>query len=60
MVLSPEAIEGLCRRFPGLEAWILLEPAGDTRGEPRLVHFGGPADAPEAVRAARKKAEGDE
>jgi len=60
MVLSPEAIEGLCRRFPGLEAWILPEPSGDTRGEPRLVHFGGPADAPEAVRAARKKAEGDE
>jgi len=41
MVMSAEAIEGLCGRFPGLEAWILPEPGGDPRGEHRLVHFGG-------------------
>ena len=44
MVLSPDAIAGLCERFPGLEAWILPEPAGGPRGETHLLHFGGPAD----------------
>ncbi len=44
MVLSPEAIEGLCERFPGLAAWILPEPAGGSHGEVNLLHFGGPAD----------------
>lgn len=44
MLLSPEEIEGLCERSPGLEAWILPRPAGGARGETDLVHFGGPAD----------------
>jgi thiamine biosynthesis lipoprotein len=44
MLLSPDAIEGLCERYPGLEAWILPGPESDPRGEARLLHFGGPAD----------------
>jgi thiamine biosynthesis lipoprotein len=44
MLLSPEEIEGLCERSPGLEAWILPEPAGGPHGETHLLHFGGPAD----------------
>jgi FAD:protein FMN transferase len=43
MMLSPEEIEALCERSPGLEAWIILEPAGAPPGEPPLVHFGSPA-----------------
>jgi len=43
MLLSPEEIEGLCERSPGLEAWILPEPAGGPHGETHLLHFGGPA-----------------
>jgi thiamine biosynthesis lipoprotein len=41
MLMSPDSIEGLCERYPGLEAWILPEPAGDSREETRLLHFGG-------------------
>lgn len=41
MLLSPEEIEGLCERSPGLEAWILPEPAGGPHGENPLLHFGG-------------------
>lgn len=44
MLLSPEEIEGLCERSPGLEAWILPEPVGGPHGEHPLLHFGGPAD----------------
>jgi len=44
MLLSREEVEGLCDRSPGLEAWILPEPAGDPHGETRLLHFGGSAD----------------
>lgn len=40
MLLSPEEIEGLCERTPGLEAWILLEPASGPHGEAQLLHFG--------------------
>jgi thiamine biosynthesis lipoprotein len=43
MLLSPSEIEGLCERSPGLEAWILPEPADDPRGETHLLHFGGAA-----------------
>jgi hypothetical protein len=43
MMLSSEEIEALCERSPGLEAWILPEPASDDRGDPALVHFGSPA-----------------
>ncbi len=44
MLLSLEEIEGLCQRSPGLEAWILPEPAGGPPGEASLVHFGGSAE----------------
>jgi len=44
MVLPLDAIEGLCAQFPGLEAWILAEPAVAAREGADLLHFGGPAD----------------
>ena len=44
MLLTPEEIEGLCERSPGLEAWILPKPAGGPHGETLLLHFGGPGD----------------
>lgn len=43
MLLSPEEIEGLCARNPGLEAWILPEDAGRPSGEVPLWHFTAPA-----------------
>ncbi|RPJ77899.1 MAG: hypothetical protein EHM13_15355, partial [Acidobacteria bacterium] len=42
MLLSPDEIEELCQRSPGLEAWILPEPAGNPQGGNPLLHFGGP------------------
>jgi thiamine biosynthesis lipoprotein len=44
MLLTPEEIEGLCERSPGLEAWILPKPAGGPQGEIPLLHFGGHGD----------------
>ena len=44
MLLTPEEIEGLCERSPGLEAWILPDPPGDPHTETPLLHFGGPAE----------------
>ena len=44
MLLRTEEIEGLCERTPGLEAWVLPEPAGGPNEESHLLHFGGPAD----------------
>jgi len=41
MLLAPEEIDGLCERSPGLEAWILPEPASGSGVAP-LLHFGGP------------------
>jgi FAD:protein FMN transferase len=43
MLLTPDEIQAICDQSPGLEAWILPEPADDTP-EPSLLHFGGPAD----------------
>jgi thiamine biosynthesis lipoprotein len=43
MLLSPEEIETLCESSPGLEAWILPEPAGDQE-DPQLLHYGGSSD----------------
>ena len=41
MLLDPGEIEALCDRNPGLEAWILLDPADGRHGEARLLHFSG-------------------
>jgi thiamine biosynthesis lipoprotein len=41
LLSSPGEIETLCARSPGVEAWILPEPAEGQPGEPRLLHFGG-------------------
>jgi thiamine biosynthesis lipoprotein len=43
MMLAPETIATLCAQTPGLEAWVLLEPADRAGGEPDLLHFGPPA-----------------
>lgn len=39
MILPAQEIEGLCRRCPGLEAWLLLQPAEEGRTEPALLHL---------------------
>jgi thiamine biosynthesis lipoprotein len=44
MLISTEEIEALCARTPGLEAWLLPEPVGDSRAAPQMLHFGGPAE----------------
>jgi thiamine biosynthesis lipoprotein len=41
MLLGVGEIEGLCQRSPGLEAWILPEPARGQQGEANVLHFGG-------------------
>jgi thiamine biosynthesis lipoprotein len=41
MLMSIEAIESLCERTPGLEAWLLMEPAAGPDGDAELLHFGG-------------------
>ncbi|HSK10523.1 MAG TPA: FAD:protein FMN transferase [Vicinamibacterales bacterium] len=40
MLLDADEIEALCERSPGLEAWVLPEPAGESHGETPLLHFG--------------------
>lgn len=40
MLMSIEAIEQLCESSPGLEAWILQEPAAGQQEPVRLLHFG--------------------
>ncbi len=35
MLLSPEEIEGLCERSPGLEAWILPDGGADAHSDRR-------------------------
>jgi thiamine biosynthesis lipoprotein len=42
MILSAQEIEDLCRRSPGLEAWLILEPTEAGQAVPRLVHVAGP------------------
>ena len=43
LLSSPGEIETLCARSPGVEAWVLPEPAEGQQGEPSLLHFGGPS-----------------
>jgi thiamine biosynthesis lipoprotein len=43
MLLSLEEIEDLCRRCPGLLAWLVLLPTEEGRAEASLVHLAGPA-----------------
>lgn len=43
MMLEPAAIEALCAGSPGLQAWVLLEPAADAGDDPRLLRFGAPS-----------------
>jgi FAD:protein FMN transferase len=47
MLLSPEEIEGLCARSPGLEAWILPDGESLESGEAELRHFGSSVRGPE-------------
>lgn len=39
MLLSPAEIDALCARSPGLEAWVLDEPADGPPAEASLLHF---------------------
>ena len=39
MVLSEEEVGDLCRRWPGLEAWLLPEPAEEGTATPSLIHL---------------------
>jgi FAD:protein FMN transferase len=41
MLMRLEAIEALCNRTPGLEAWLLPEPDEEQPGSVSLLHFGG-------------------
>jgi len=42
MLLTTGKIEALCESSPGLEAWILPEPAAGSLVDSELLHFGGP------------------
>jgi FAD:protein FMN transferase len=44
MLLSGERIEELCEGSPGLEVWILQEPAAPPDIDTQLLHFGGGGD----------------
>jgi len=46
MLLGTGEIETLCERSPGLEAWILTEPAEGAQAEASLLHFGGSRPGP--------------
>ncbi len=41
MLMSPGEVETLCEQSPGLEAWLLLEPADGRQGEASPLHLGG-------------------
>jgi hypothetical protein len=41
MLLSPGEVETLCEGSPGLEAWLLEEPAEGRQEEASLLHSGG-------------------
>ena len=45
MLLSPGEVEALCERSPGLEAWILMDPADGPQAEASLLHFSGSGQA---------------
>ena len=49
MLLKVDEIEALCERTPGLEAWILPEPAAGTAPEAELTHFGATCQRPPAA-----------
>jgi FAD:protein FMN transferase len=42
MIQPEEEIAELCRRSPGLEAWLVPEPRGGAGEKPALVHLGAP------------------
>ena len=42
MIQPAEEIAELCRRCPGLEAWLVPEPAEGSEEAPVLVHLGAP------------------
>jgi thiamine biosynthesis lipoprotein len=41
LLLGPEAIDTLCERSPGVEAWVLQEPNSGGGRAASLLHFGG-------------------
>lgn len=46
MLLSEDEITRLCAQSPGLETWILADPADGQQGPGRLVHVGGSLHPP--------------
>ena len=44
MLMRLEAIELLCQRTPGLEAWLLMERPAGSQEDADLLHFGGPTE----------------
>jgi thiamine biosynthesis lipoprotein len=50
MLVDSAAVESLCERSPGLEAWLLLDAADGRHEEAALLHFG--SAIPEPPRAA--------
>jgi FAD:protein FMN transferase len=42
MILPANEVADLCRRYPGLEAWLAPEPTGEDREAPPLVHLAAP------------------
>jgi thiamine biosynthesis lipoprotein len=52
MLMEPREVEAMCEESPGLEAWILTEPAEGAQAEASLLHFGGsrPGSPPTAGR----------
>ena len=53
MLLGTGEIEALCERSPGLEGWILIEPAEGAQAEASLLHFGG--SRPGSAQAAGRR-----
>ena len=49
MLLSLAEVETLCEQTPGLETWILEQPADGGHGEANLLHFGGSGEGPGAA-----------
>jgi FAD:protein FMN transferase len=53
MILSSDGVQALCEQSPGLEAWILPEPADSGQAKASLLYFG--ASCPGPTPAARQR-----
>jgi thiamine biosynthesis lipoprotein len=53
MLLTPAEVESLCERSPGLEAWLLPDPAEGRPEEASLLHLGGSREGPSPATRGR-------